>query len=82
VDQADAEAKDGASEGQRFGVAAFGPEAERMHKRLEISDILVGYVRNGARTMSDVQQAMSTQDLKAVMTICDGAPLRDVLLDT
>jgi hypothetical protein len=55
----------------------FGLEA--VHKRLQISDILVGYVRNGARTMSDVQQAISTQDLEEIMAICDGAPLRDVL---
>jgi hypothetical protein len=82
-DQADNEANDGARarDGRPLGVALFEAETERMHQRIEISDILVRYVRNGARTLSDVQQAMSAQDLKEVMAICDGAPLRDVLLD-
>jgi hypothetical protein len=54
-------------------------DRESAHKRLQISDILVRYVRNGARTLSDVQQAISAQDLDEIMAICDGAPLRDVL---
>ena len=81
ADQADREAKDGAREGQRLGVAVLERDEARMDKRLQISDILVRYVRNGARTLSDVQQAISAQDLKEVTAICDGAPLRDVLLD-
>jgi hypothetical protein len=54
-------------------------DLEAVQKRLQISDILVRYVRDGARTLSDVQQAISAQDLNEIMAICDGASLRDVL---
>jgi hypothetical protein len=54
-------------------------DLEVVDKRLQISDILVRYVRDGARTLSDVQEAISAQDLDEIMAICDGAPLRDVL---
>jgi hypothetical protein len=77
VVQADRERNDGAYGARHPDSATFDLEAA--HKRLQISDILVGYVRNGARTLSDVQRAMSAQDLDAIMAICDGAPLRDVL---
>jgi hypothetical protein len=77
VVQADSERDDGVYGGRPPGSAMFDLEAA--HKRLQISDILVRYVRNGARTMSDVQQVISAQDLDEIMAICDGAPLRDVL---
>jgi hypothetical protein len=77
VVQADRERSDGTYEGRPLDSATLDLEAS--HKRLQISDILVRYVRNGARTLSDVQQAISAQDLDEIMAICDGAPLRDVL---
>ena len=76
--QADRETNNGTYEGPPRDSVMHDLEAE--HKRLQISDILVSYVRDGARTLSEVQQAMSAQDLDEIMAICDGAPLRDVLL--
>jgi hypothetical protein len=77
VVQAERETNDGTYEGWAPDPAVF--DLEVVHKRLQISDILVRYVRNGARTLSDVQQAISAQDLDEIIAICDGAPLRDVL---
>lgn len=75
--QAGRETNDGVDEGRPLDSAVF--DLEVVHKRLQISDILVRYVTNGARTLSDVQQTISAQDLDEIMAICDGAPLRDVL---
>ena len=77
VVQADRETNNGTYEGPPRDSVMHDLEAE--HKRLQISDILVRYVRNGARTLSDVQQALSAQDLDEIKAICDGAPLLDVL---
>jgi len=56
-------------------------EVERMRKRLAIWEIFMGYMRDGARTWPDVQQALTDEDFKRIGAICDGVPLRDVLLD-
>jgi hypothetical protein len=77
VNQAERETSRGAHDGRLLDSAVFDPEV--VDKRLQISDILVRYVRNGARTMSEVQQAISAQDLDEIVAICDGAPLPDVL---
>jgi hypothetical protein len=52
-----------------------------MGKRLAVWKILMGYLRNGAWTWSDVQQALTTEDLEKILSTCDGVPLRDLLLD-
>ena len=77
MDQADRETNDGTHDGRRLDSALF--DLEVVHKRLEISDILVRYVRDGARTLSEVLHAISAQDLDEIMAICDGFSLRDVL---
>ena len=77
MDEADREQGDGTPMGWPLDSAAF--DLDVVDKRLQISDILVRYVRNGARTLSDVQQALSAQDLDEIKAICDGAPLLDVL---
>ena len=79
ADQADVEVDVGTHERSPRDLGMFELEVERVHKRLLISDILVRYVRDGARTLSEVQQAMSAQDLDEIMAICKGAPVRDVL---
>ncbi len=56
-------------------------EVERMRKRLAIWEIFMVYMRDGARTWPEVQQAITDQDFKRIGAICDGIPLRDVLLD-
>ena len=77
VDEADREQGDGTPMGWPLDSVAF--DLDVVDKRLQISDILVSYVRDGARTLSEVQQAMSAQDLDKIMAICDGTPLREVL---
>lgn len=56
-------------------------EVERMRKRLSVWEIFLRYARDGARTWPEVQGAMTPDDLDEIMCICDGTPLRDVLLD-
>jgi hypothetical protein len=40
----------------------------------------MAYLRDGARTWPEVQRALTPQDLDRIVAICDGVPLRDVLL--
>jgi hypothetical protein len=56
-------------------------EVERMRKRLAIWEIFMAYMRNGATSWSQLQQALSSEDFDRIMAICDGIPLRDLLLD-
>jgi hypothetical protein len=52
-----------------------------MRKRLAVWEIFMAYMRDGARSWSQVQQAITPEDFDKIMTICDGIPLRDLLLD-
>ena len=56
-------------------------EVERMRKRLAIWEIFMAYMRDGARSWSQVQQSLTQDDFDKIMAICDGIPLRDLLLD-
>jgi hypothetical protein len=56
-------------------------EVERMRKRLAVWEIFMTYMRDGARSWSQVQQAITPEDFEKITTICDGVPLRDLLLD-
>jgi len=56
-------------------------EVERMRKRLAIWEIFMTYMRNGARSWPEVQQSLTKEDFDKIVTICDGVPLRDLLLD-
>jgi hypothetical protein len=56
-------------------------EVERMRKRLAVWEIFMAYMRDGATSWSQVQQALTPEDFDKIMTICDGVPLRDLLLD-
>lgn len=60
---------------------AFGAEVERLRKRLAIWEIFLRYVKNGARTWPEVQRAVTPEDLDEITRICDGTPLRDLLLN-
>jgi hypothetical protein len=60
--------------------AALELEVERLRKRLAIWEIFMAYVRDGARTWTEVQRALTSQDLDRIVAICDGVSLRDVLL--
>ncbi len=56
-------------------------EAERMRKRLAIWDIFMSYMREGARSWPEVQRSLTKEDFDRIVAICDGVPLRDLLLD-
>jgi hypothetical protein len=70
----------GAPDIEPIDYAALEFEVERLRKRLAIWEIFMAYVRDGARTWPDVQRALTPQDLDRIVAICDGEPLRDVLL--
>jgi hypothetical protein len=56
-------------------------EVERMRKRLAIWEIFMEYMRHGARSWPQVQQSLTKEDFEKIVSICDGVPLRDLLLD-
>ena len=56
-------------------------EVERMRKRLAVWEIFMAYMKDGARTWPEVQEALSEEDFDKIVAICDGIPLRDLLLD-
>jgi uncharacterized coiled-coil DUF342 family protein len=59
----------------------FASEVERLRKRLAIWEIFLRYVKDGARTWPEVQRAVTPEDLDEITRICDGTPLRDLLLN-
>jgi hypothetical protein len=59
----------------------FASEVERLRKRLAIWEIFLRYVKDGARTWPEVQRAVTREDLDEITRICDGTPLRDLLLN-
>ena len=59
----------------------FASEVERLRKRLAIWEIFLHYVKDGARTWPEVQRAVTPEDLDEITRICDGTPLRDLLLN-
>jgi hypothetical protein len=56
-------------------------EVERLRKRLAIWEIFMAYMRNGARSWPEVQRSLTKEDFEKIVTICEGVPLRDLLLD-
>lgn len=56
-------------------------EIERMRKRLAVWEIFMASIREGARTWPEVQRSLTRDDVDAIVSICDGTPLRDLLLD-
>ncbi|HEX4128267.1 MAG TPA: hypothetical protein VHX67_11855 [Acidimicrobiales bacterium] len=56
-------------------------EVERMRKRLAVWEIFMAYMRGGATSWTKVQQSLSQEDFEKIIAICDGVPLRDLLLD-
>ncbi len=76
----DDESPDRFSDLEPIDYAAMEFEVERLRKRLAIWEIFLGYVRDGARTWPDVQRAVTPEDLDHIIAICDGVPLRDILL--
>ena len=52
-----------------------------MRKRLAVWEIFMTYMRDGATSWAKVQQALTAEDFDKIIAICDGIPLRDLLLD-
>jgi hypothetical protein len=61
--------------------ASLELEVERMRKRLAIWEIFMTYMRDGARSWPEVQRSLTKEDFDKIVSICDGIPLRDLLLD-
>jgi hypothetical protein len=72
---------DQADEPDVIDYASVEFEVERMRKRLAVWEIFMAYMREGARSWSQVQQAITPEDFEKITVICDGVPLRDLLLD-
>ena len=56
-------------------------EVDRMRKRLAIWEIFMTCMRDGARSWPEVQRSLTKEDFEKIVAICDGVPLRDLLLD-
>jgi hypothetical protein len=61
--------------------AALELDVERMRKRLAIWEIFMTYMRGGAHSWPEVQRSLTKEDFDKIVSICDGVPLRDLLLD-
>ena len=70
-----------ADEADIIDYASVEFEVERMRKRLAVWEIFMAYMRDGATSWSKVQQSLTPEDFDKIMAICDGIPLRDLLLD-
>lgn len=69
------------SENPPIDVEALAAEVESLRKRLAIWEIFLRYAQAGARTWPEVQSAVTPEDLDKITEICDGTPLRDLLLN-
>jgi len=61
--------------------ASLEYEVDRMRKRLAIWEIFMTYMRDGARSWPEVQRSLTKEDFDKIVAICEGVPLRDLLLD-
>jgi hypothetical protein len=75
------ERDDAADEADVIDYASVEFEVERMRKRLAVWEIFMAYMREGATSWSQVQQSLTPEDFDKIVSICDGIPLRDLLLD-
>ena len=72
---------DETEESDLIDYASMEFEVERMRKRLAVWEIFMAYMRDGARTWPQVQQSLTQEDFEKIVAICDGVPLRDLMLD-
>jgi hypothetical protein len=69
------------SDNPPIDVEALTSEVESLRKRLAIWEIFLRYAKEGARTWPEVQSAVTPEDLNEINRICDGTPLRDLLMN-
>lgn len=80
-DSSDTDGPDQVEAPEPIDYAALEFEIERMRKRLAIWEIFMTTIRSGARTWPEVQQSLTKDDFDKIVAICDGVPLRDLLLE-
>ncbi len=68
-------------EREPMNYAALEFELERLKKRLAIWQIFIEYMKDGAQSWADMRGALTHSDYERIVEICDGASLRDLLLD-
>jgi hypothetical protein len=61
--------------------AALEFELERLKKRLAIWQIFMVHMKDGADSWPEVQRSLTQHELEEIVEICDGVPLRELLLD-
>ena len=61
--------------------AALEFELERLEKRLAVWQIFMKYMKQGAQSWSEVRGSLTREDVEQIIEICDGVPLRELLLD-
>jgi hypothetical protein len=77
----DLEAQGDLGSSHTIDFASLEFEVDRMRKRLAIWEIFMSSMRDGARSWPEVQRSLTKEDFDKIVTICDGVPLRDLLLD-
>jgi hypothetical protein len=60
--------------------AAIELELDLMRRRLAIWEIFGRHMKAGATSWPEVQRALTGEDLAEIVRICDGRPLRDLLV--
>ena len=68
-------------ERESVNYAAVEFELERLKKRLALCQIFLKYMKDGAESWTEVRNALTRSDAEQIIEICDGVPLRDLLLD-
>jgi hypothetical protein len=56
-------------------------ELERLRKRLDIWQIFMKHMKDGADTWPRVHNSLTQSDLEQIVAICDGVSLSELLLD-
>jgi hypothetical protein len=60
--------------------AAFEFELDLMRKRLAVWEIFLRHLKAGATSWTEVQGALTHEDLSEIVRICEGRSLRDLMV--
>lgn len=66
---------------ERINYATLEFELERTRKRLAVWDIFLAHLKAGAETWDEIRHSLTQEDLDQITAICDGIPLREILLE-
>ena len=70
-----------ADEADIIDYASVEFEVERMRKRLAVWEIFMAYMRARRHQLVQGAAVAHAEDFDRIVAICDGIPLRDLLLD-